>query len=106
MKNSVCAVLIVIFLCSVSYAQDQQKMQKAMQKYNKELDKAESAIRREFGPAIVSITRDFRNVSLVVEVDDDAISKILKIRIPRSFMFQKLGFGRPRPAALGPSSPW
>jgi len=101
MRNSVFAVLIVIFMCSMSYAQDHQKTQQPVQKYNKALDKAESAIRKKFGPAIVSITRDFRNASLVVEVDDNAMSKI---RDSKKFRTPKIGVREAKAGPIGPGT--
>jgi hypothetical protein len=80
MRVSVYTVLMMVFLCGVSYAQDQQKPQLTTQ--NEALDKAEAAIREKFGPAILSITRDFREPCLVVEVDEIAMWKIADSEIP------------------------
>jgi hypothetical protein len=76
MRPSVCSVLIVAFLIGVSYAQSQQKAQRTTKNPNKVLDKAEDAIRKKFGPAILAITRDFRNPAIVVEFEESAMSKI------------------------------
>jgi hypothetical protein len=82
-KTSVCfSVLIVAFLIGVSYAQDQQKAQPKTKNPNKVLDKAEYALRRKFGPAILSITRDFRNPALVIEFKESAMSKIRDSKKP------------------------
>ena len=68
-------LILILFSCFVAHAQDQQKAQLAKQ--NHVLDKAEARIRAKFGPAIVSINRNFRNASLVVDVDEEIMSKIV-----------------------------
>jgi hypothetical protein len=76
MRTSVCSVLIMAFLCGVSYSQDHHKAHLTTKNPNKVLDKAEDAIRKKFGPAILSITRDFRKPALVVEFEESAMSKL------------------------------
>jgi hypothetical protein len=75
-RKSLCSVLIVAFLIGMSYAQDQQKTPLTTKNPNKVLDKAEHALRKKFGPAILSIARDFRNPALVIEFKESAMSKI------------------------------
>jgi hypothetical protein len=70
MKIATCASLMLAVLCNTASAQGTEQV--ALARQNLTLDKTQAALLKDFGGRVVSITRDFRTASLVVEVADVA----------------------------------
>ncbi len=67
MRTYLCAVLMVVCLCGMSFGQNQQRRQ--IKTEDEVLAKAEKALRKKLGPAILSITRTKENDKMLLVVE-------------------------------------